>query len=89
MTNELFYLYDTTEDTRTRFIGFMGEHTRYDLAVVTTEHFYGKKMVINLQNNRCAIIGQDDLKEEGYLEFAFGYSENEAQELYQFLERVI
>jgi hypothetical protein len=89
VSNELYYLYDTTEETRTRYIGFTGAHTRYDLAVMTTEHFYGKKMVINLQNNRCAIIGNDDLNEEGYLEYAFGFSEEEAKDLLQFLEKVI
>lgn len=82
---ETFFLYDHTEDTKTRFVSFMGENNRYDLAITTTKNFYGKKMVINLQTNRSALIGTDDLKEEGYLEYAFGVTEEEAQELLEFL----
>jgi hypothetical protein len=89
MTQELFYLYDETEETKTRFVSFMGESTRFDLAITQTNHFYGKKLVINIQNGRSAIIGQDDLKEEGYLEYAFNLNEKEAAELHAFLETVI
>ena len=53
-----------------------------------TDRFYGKKLVINLQNNRAAIIGEDDLKEEGYLEYAFGVSEKEAEELKHFFNTI-
>ncbi|WP_432774986.1 DUF3055 domain-containing protein [Brevibacillus gelatini] len=89
MANDLFYLYDESEDTKTRFVSFMGESTRFDLAITTTSRFYGKKLVINIQNGRSAIIGEDDLQEEGYLEFAFNLSESEAEELKTFLETVI
>ncbi|MGZ0050666.1 DUF3055 domain-containing protein [Brevibacillus gelatini] len=89
MANDLFYLYDESEDTKTRFVSFMGESTRFDLAITTTSRFYGKKLVINIQNGRSAIIGEDDLREEGYLEFAFNLSEAEAEELKTFLETVI
>lgn len=89
MTQDLFYLYDETEETKTRFVSFMGESTRFDLAITQTNRFYGKKLVINIQNGRSAIIGQDDLKEEGYLEYAFNLSEQEAAELHAFLETVI
>ncbi|KZE54036.1 cytosolic protein [Brevibacillus parabrevis] len=89
MVNDLFFLYDEPEDTKTRFVSFMGEATRFDLAITTTNRFYGKKIVINIQNGRSAIIGHDDLEEEGYLEFAFNLSEREAEELKSFLETVV
>ncbi|QQE75280.1 DUF3055 domain-containing protein [Brevibacillus composti] len=89
MSQDLFYLYDDTEETRTRFVSFMAEATRFDLAITTTNRFYGKKLVVNIQNGRSAIIGSDDLKEEGYLEFAFNLSEAEAEELRSFLESVV
>lgn len=88
MANELFYLYDEPEDTKTRFVSFMGEATRFDLAITTTNRFYGKMIVINIQNGRSAIIGTDDLEEEGYLEFAFNLNEKEAEELKAFLETI-
>lgn len=86
---DLFYLYDDAEETKTRFVSFMAEATRFDLAITTTNRFYGKKLVINIQNGRSAIIGKDDLDEEGYLEYAFNLNEQEAEELKGFLETVI
>mgnify|MGYP001053435947 CR=1 FL=1 len=89
MAQDLLYLYDETEETKTRFVSFIGEVTRYDLAIIETKRFYGKKLVINIQNGRSAIIGKDDLKEEGYLEYAFRLNEQEAEELHSFLVTVI
>ncbi|USG66811.1 DUF3055 domain-containing protein [Brevibacillus ruminantium] len=89
MSNDIFYLYDETEETRTRFVSFMAEATRFDLAIITTNRFYGKKLVVNIQNGRSAIIGSDDLEEEGYLEFAFNLNETEAEELRTFLESLM
>ncbi len=89
MSHEPLFLYDETEETSTRFVSFIGETTRFDLAIVTTTRFYGKKLVINIQNGRSAIIGDDDLREEGYLEYAFHLSEAEASELKTFLQRAI
>jgi hypothetical protein len=86
---ERFYLYNDLIDTKTRFVSFMGEETRFDLAIIMTDRFYGKKLVLNLQSNRFAIIGQDDLEEEGYLEHAFQITEAEAAELTSFLMEVI
>lgn len=87
--NERFYLYDETENTKTRFISFLGEDQRYDLAIIQTERYYGKTLVLNLQNSLFAIIGHDDLQEDGYLEAAFQLSEAEAAELKDFLEEAI
>lgn len=86
---ERFYLYNDLLDTKTRFVSFMGEESRFDLAITITDRFYGKKLVLNLQNNRFAIIGHDDLEEEGYLEHAFQITEAEAAELNHFLQEVI
>ncbi|MBO8163373.1 MAG: DUF3055 domain-containing protein [Brevibacillus sp.] len=89
MSDEFFYLYDETEETSTRFVSFIGETTRFDLAITTTSRFYGKKLVINIQNGRSAIIGEDDLKEEGYVEYAFQLTPAEAEELKTFLFSVV
>ncbi|WP_232696789.1 DUF3055 domain-containing protein [Brevibacillus daliensis] len=89
MNPDLFFLYDDSEETTTRFVSFMGEHARYDLAITKTSRFYGKKLVVNIQNGRSAIIGSDDLEEEGYLEHAFQVTEEEAEDLKDFLLAVI
>ncbi|MDQ0215167.1 hypothetical protein J2S13_001566 [Oikeobacillus pervagus] len=84
-----FFLYDEKEQTKTRFVSFMGEHQRFDLAITQTDRYYGKKLVLNLQGNRYAIIGQDDLEEPGYLESVFQLDDEDAAELRDFLFEVI
>ncbi|WP_019243804.1 MULTISPECIES: DUF3055 domain-containing protein [Bacillus] len=86
---ERFYLYDYKEQTNTRFVSFVGESQRFDLAIISSERFYGKQLVLDMQSNAFAIIGQDDLDEEGYLEHAFRLSEEQAAELKDFLEQVV
>lgn len=86
---ERTFLYDDTVDTKTRFVSFMGENSRYDLAIIQSDKYYGKHIVLNILGNRFAIIGPDDLEEEGYLEHAFNISEEEAEELKSFLEEIV
>lgn len=85
------FLSDSTEQTSTRFVCFIGEKSlnRFDLAITTTDRFYGKKLVTDLQTGRTAIIGPDDLEEEGYLEYVFRLTEEQAAELTEFLLQVV
>ncbi|WP_404404589.1 DUF3055 domain-containing protein [Jeotgalibacillus malaysiensis] len=87
--SERFFLYDDTEETKTRFVSFMGEHQRFDLAIMYSDRYFGKAMVMDIQGSRFAIIGQDDLEEEGYIEHAFKLSNQDASELREFLNEVI
>ncbi|UTW68718.1 DUF3055 family protein [Anaerobacillus sp. HL2] len=44
--SEHFYLYDEkNEETRTRFVSFMGESQRFDIAVETIARYYGNKLL--------------------------------------------
>ncbi|WP_372633245.1 DUF3055 domain-containing protein [Cohnella sp.] len=84
------FLSDSTEQTSTRFVTFITPGLkRFDLAILTTNRFYGKKLVTDLMFGRSAILGPDDLEEEGVLEAAFRISEEEAAELAQFLTLVL
>ncbi|PEJ57358.1 cytoplasmic protein [Bacillus sp. AFS002410] len=87
--SDRFFLYDDTTQAKTRFVSFMGEEQRHDLALIYSDRHYGKVIVLDMLSNRFAIIGQDDLKEEGYLEFAFGISEEKAADLLDFLNEII
>ncbi len=86
---ERFFLYDDLVDTKTRFVSFMGENQRFDLAIIQSDRYYGKQLVLDIQGNRFAIIGNDDLDEEGYLEYAFNLSEEDAEELRSFLRETV
>lgn len=83
------FLYDEVEDSKTRFVSFFGEHGRFDLAIIATDRFYGKQIVLNTQSNLYSIIGHDDLDEPGYLEEAFKLSHEETAELREFLREVV
>ncbi|PZD95150.1 cytosolic protein [Paenibacillus sambharensis] len=84
------FMSDTTEDTSTRFVTFITPGMkRFDLSITTTSRFYGKKLVTDLQNGITAILGADDLEEEGYLAHVFKLSDEEAAELEQFLYFVV
>ncbi|MCK0472732.1 DUF3055 domain-containing protein [Halalkalibacter sp. APA_J-10(15)] len=87
--SERFFLYDDTEETRTRFVSFMGEASRFDLAIILSSRYYGKKLVLDIQSNRFAILGQDDLDEPNYIETIFNLNNEEAKELKSFLYEVI
>ncbi|MBU9722135.1 MULTISPECIES: DUF3055 domain-containing protein [Bacillaceae] len=87
--SERFFLYDENEDTKSRYVSFMGEQQRYDIILISTNRYYGKKLVLDVQSNRFAIIGQDDLEEPGYIEEAFNLKDDEGQELREFLYEVI
>lgn len=86
---ERFFLYDDKEQSTTRFVSFVGTHQRFDLAIIQTGRHYGKHLVLDMQGSRFAIIGQDDLQEEGYLEFAFQLNEEDAEELRSFLVEIV
>lgn len=87
--SERFYLYDDTEETRTRFVSFMGEQQRFDLAIISSSRYYGKQLVLDVLSNRFAIIGADDLEEPGYLEHAYNLSADDAEELRSFLYEIV
>ncbi|MED5019063.1 DUF3055 domain-containing protein [Paenibacillus chibensis] len=87
---ELDFLADSTEQTSTRFVTFLGPSMkRFDLAITTTALFYGKSLVADLQQGISAVIGADDLEEPGYLENTFKLGETEADELREFLQMVV
>lgn len=86
---ERFFLYDNTEDTKIRFLSFIGKNQRFDLAIVRSTQHYGKQIVLNMQGNQFAIIGPDDLADEGYLEHAFQLNEEDAEELRSLLAEMI
>lgn len=87
---DLDFLSDSTENTTTRFVTFIGGSLRrFDLAITATGRFYGKKLVTDLQSGKTAILGTDDLEEEGYLEQIYGLDKTEGEELRGFLAQVL
>ncbi|WP_422657967.1 DUF3055 domain-containing protein [Paenibacillus sp. EC2-1] len=89
-SRQLDFLSDSTESTSTRFVTFIGPSLkRFDLAVTTTNLFYGKKLVTDIQFGRTAILAADDLEQEDYLERTFNLKPDEADDLREFLTLVL
>lgn len=86
---ERFFLYDETEATKTRYISFVGENQRFDLAILQTGRYFGKSIVMDIQGSKFAILGLDDLDEEGYLEYTYNLTEEDAEELRSFLRPIL
>ncbi len=86
---ERFFLYDDVEDTKTRFVSFTGKRLRYDLAIMQSSRFFGKVLVLDMQFGRFAIIGPDDLDEPGYLESIFNKTDEEAEDLREYLTELL
>ncbi|MCC3377094.1 DUF3055 domain-containing protein [Cohnella sp. REN36] len=84
------FLSDSTEQTTTRYVTFITPGlARFDLAILTTNRFYGKKLVIDMQSGRSGVLAYDDLEEEGVLESVFKLKAEDAAELAQFLAMVL
>lgn len=88
MNQEDFLLYDEIEQTSTRYVGYAGLHARFDLAIVTTSHFYGKKLVCSIHDGKFAILGEQDLTNIRYLQDVFSFhTEEETIEFAEFLSQ--
>ena len=50
------------KQSQVQFVGFVGEHSRYDLMLMQTDRHYGKTLVLNMQTNQFGIMGSDDIE---------------------------
>ncbi len=66
----------------------MGTKQRFDLAIIKTDRYYGKNIILDVQSHRFSIIGHDDLDEPGYLEHIFQLDEEDAEDLRTFLRGI-
>lgn len=88
--SDRFFLHDEEEESSVRFVSFMGDNDeRFDLALVSTERYYGKQVVLDMRTQRFALLGGDDLEEQGLLEDAYQIDEETAEELRAFLLEAI
>ncbi|WP_010269967.1 DUF3055 domain-containing protein [Paenibacillus senegalensis] len=80
-------LYEETEKANIQFIGYASESSRYDFAIIFTEHFFGKPIVLCMQTGRSALLCQDDLSNLEHLQRCFSIRPAEAEELSHFLRQ--
>ncbi|MDF2926866.1 MAG: hypothetical protein K0R57_5780 [Paenibacillaceae bacterium] len=64
-------LYDNSENTQVSFTGYASETARYDFAIVYTDSFFGKPLVVCMQTGKSALLGEHDLENLEYLQRVF------------------
>lgn len=83
-------LYDVTKTSSVSFVGYMTERSRYDFAIVYTDNFFGKPLVVCMQSGRSAVLCADDISNLEYLQNAFHLNgSKEAEELSAVLGELI
>ena len=73
-------LYDVSETSPVSFVGFMTDQTRYDLAIIYTDSFFGKPLVVCMQTGKSALLCADDINNHEYLEHVFRLNDRSAAE---------
>jgi len=64
-------LYDMTESSNVNFVGCVSEGSRFDFAIVYTNQFFGKPLVICMQSGRSVPMCADDLMDADLLQSRF------------------
>ncbi|EJW17466.1 DUF3055 domain-containing protein [Paenibacillus alvei] len=57
-------LYEVTEQANVTFVGWATEQIRFDFALIYSDHFYGKTLVVCMQTGRSTLLCADDLRSE-------------------------
>jgi len=50
------HLYDESESAKVDFFGYASERARYDFAIVFTNRFFGKPLVVCMQTGRSSLL---------------------------------
>lgn len=78
-------LYDEMEGAKVRFVGFTTVETRYDFAIVYTNMFFGKPLVICMQTGRSTLLDSKDIEDLDHLQTVFRIrTKEEAADLAEF-----
>ncbi|WP_202914651.1 DUF3055 domain-containing protein [Paenibacillus antri] len=82
------HMYDETENAKVDFFGYASERARYDFAIVYTNRFFGKPLVVCMQTGRSSLLCADDLANTENLQRTFAIADaEEARELAALLKQ--
>lgn len=81
-------LYDVTERVSVNFMGYVSERSRFDFAVIYTDHFFGKPLVVCMQTGRSSLLSLEDVNDLDYLQNVFRIKDRrEVEELSLFFRQ--
>lgn len=83
-------LYDHSEMTQIRFVGFHSEHARYDFCIIYTNRFFGKPIVIDMLTGKAVLVSPFELSNKEWLKKTFQIDhEDDVERMVHFFEEYI
>jgi Protein of unknown function (DUF3055) len=83
-------VHESYEESRSRFVTIVTDHSQYDLVVNYTSHFYGKALVLLVQTDRFGIFDVHEVQDYASFGRKLGVcDEEEARILSDYLEDVM
>ncbi|WP_026678323.1 SAV0927 family protein [Fictibacillus gelatini] len=82
-------LSEERETQMIRYYCLATNHCRYDFAIIYTELFFGKAIVISIQNGRMVLLCQEDLENPGYWSDKLGIKDEDIKEFQKFFSFIL
>jgi hypothetical protein len=83
-------LYDESERTEVRFVGFVSDDARYDFGIIYTKQFFGKPLVVCMQSGRSTLMCSDEALRVDHIQQVFRITnEEEANRLSTFFRNTL
>ncbi|MCX7571033.1 DUF3055 family protein [Tumebacillus sp. DT12] len=81
---------ESYEESRSRFVTLVTDHSQYDLVINYSSHFFGKALILLLQNNRFGIFDLHEVRDVETLGSKLGiYQQEDAAIISDYLEDVM
>jgi nucleoside diphosphate kinase len=73
-------LYDESENTNVRFVGFASNDVRYDFGIIYTNQFFGKPLIVCMQSGRSTLMCSEEALRVEHIQKAFNVTNSEEAE---------
>ncbi|MDX8044739.1 DUF3055 family protein [Gracilibacillus sp. S3-1-1] len=83
------FIKNEKEQSVTRFVSFMGDTERFDLAVTSSPSLGDDFLVVNLNTNKYSRINLEKLMESNFVEHAFHFNEMEAEDFRSYIKTLL
>jgi len=77
MINGIEKIYETVENVKVHYVGFITNNTRYDFAITYTTMFFGKTLITCMQTGKSMLVDGDDIDDPEHFCRIFNYCDYE------------
>ncbi|AZU60612.1 SAV0927 family protein [Neobacillus mesonae] len=85
----LDHLLEEVENQLVKYYCIVSEDCRYDIVVIHSERFFGKAMVVSIQNSRMVLLSHHDIADEDYWAEKLDIKSSDVTEFRNFLHLVL